>query len=72
MKTLLTETDCGEPPQIKGTEPTFIECTYYNCSFEFQCWSRYQLQGASSKGDNTVRCTEDGLWDFGDLTCQGI
>ena len=66
------ETECGDPPEIKGSAPYAVGCTYYNCSFTFECRGQYLRMGSSSAGGNSVRCDEDGLWDFGDLSCQGI
>ena len=68
----LIETECGDPPEIKGTAQYAVGCTYYNCSFTFECRGQYLRMGSSSAGGNSVRCDEDGLWDFGDLSCQGI
>ena len=41
-------------------------------SFFFGCKDEaFRLVGQSSKNDNIVRCGEDGVWDFGDMRCEG-
>lgn len=45
--------------------------TKYQSSFFFGCQETFKLAGQSSKHDNVVRCQANGIWDFGDLRCEG-
>ncbi len=41
-------------------------------SFFFGCKDEaFRLVGQSSKNDNIVRCGADGVWDFGNMRCEG-
>lgn len=63
--------DCGKPPETPGAEYGFFPDTKYKSSFFFGCQPTFTLAGQSSRNDNVVRCTENGVWDFGDLRCEG-
>lgn len=63
--------DCGVPQETAGAEYGFFPDTLYKSSFFFGCAPTFTLAGQSKRGDNVVRCTEDGVWDFGDLRCEG-
>ncbi|XP_055635764.1 uncharacterized protein LOC129775276 isoform X1 [Toxorhynchites rutilus septentrionalis] len=63
--------DCGEPMSTPGAEYGQRGDTKYQSSFFFGCQNTFKLAGQSSKNDNVVRCMEDGVWDFGDLRCEG-
>lgn len=45
--------------------------TRYQSSFFFGCQNTFRLAGETSKHDNVVRCQGNGIWDFGDLRCEG-
>ena len=68
---LLTEVDCGTPPQRAGSnyDLQFINTIFGN-SFLFTCTTG-SVSGTSEIGDQTVRCQADGYWDFGSLQCFG-
>ena len=40
-------------------------------NFYFGCEDTFTLAGKTNRGDNTVRCSHKGFWDFGDLRCEG-
>jgi len=63
--------DCGKPTETPGAEYGFFPDTRYKSSFFFGCQSTFTLTGQSSRNDNVVRCMENGVWDFGDLRCEG-
>lgn len=64
--------DCGIPPAIPGADYGDYVDTRYQGNFFFGCKDEaFKLAGQSSKNDNIVRCGEDGLWDFGDMRCEG-
>jgi len=63
--------DCGKPPPTKGGEYGFHKDTKYKQSFFFGCEESFTMGGKSSKNDNVIRCGADGVWDFGDLRCEG-
>ncbi|KAH1029276.1 uncharacterized protein LOC109533262 isoform X1 [Dendroctonus ponderosae] len=64
-------TDCGVPPPTPGAEYGQYMDTRYQSSFFFGCQNTFKLAGQSSKHDNMVRCQANGVWDFGDLRCEG-
>ena len=44
----------------------------YQSTFFFGCKDEaFRLVGQSSKNNNLVTCMEDGVWDFGNLRCEG-
>lgn len=45
--------------------------TKYQSSFFFGCQHTFKLAGQTGKHDNVVRCQANGIWDFGDLRCEG-
>lgn len=45
--------------------------TKYQSSFFFGCQNTFKLAGQTTKNDNVVRCQGNGVWDFGDLRCEG-
>ncbi|XP_055948273.1 uncharacterized protein LOC129981454 isoform X2 [Argiope bruennichi] len=63
--------DCGPPPETPGATYGFHADTRYKASFFFGCEETFTLAGKTSKNDNVIRCQEDGIWDFGDLRCEG-
>ena len=63
--------DCGKPPETPGSEYGFFPDTRYKSNFFFGCQPTFTLAGQSSRNDNVVRCMENGVWDFGDLRCEG-
>jgi hypothetical protein len=63
--------DRGKPPETPGAEYGFFPDTRYKSSFFFGCQPTFTLTGQSSRNDNVVRCMENGVWDFGDLRCEG-
>lgn len=73
------EKTCGPVPTVGGMDTGDIMSNevYYGDDFTFECLTGFTLQGNSSQGDDTVRCTllsEDSEvvhWDFGDLRCEG-
>lgn len=63
--------DCGQPMPTSGAEyGTYID-TKYQSSFFFGCQNTFKLAGETEKHDNVVRCQSNGIWDFGDLRCEG-
>lgn len=63
--------DCGTPPPTPGAEYGKYLDTKYQSSFFFGCQNTFKLAGQSNKHDNVVRCQSNGVWDFGDLRCEG-
>ncbi len=64
--------DCGKPPPIPGADYGDFLDTRHQASFFFGCKDEaFRLVGQSSKNDNIVRCGDDGVWDFGDMRCEG-
>ncbi len=64
--------DCGVPPPVPGADYGDFVDTRYQASFFFGCKDEaFRLVGQSSKHDNIVRCQENGVWDFGDMRCEG-
>ena len=44
----------------------------YQAYFGFGCKDEaFKLVGRSSKRTNIVTCLDTGVWDFGDLRCEG-
>ncbi|XP_015790438.1 uncharacterized protein LOC107367263 isoform X1 [Tetranychus urticae] len=63
--------DCGIPPNTSGASYGFYADTKYRASFFFGCEETFTLAGKTSRNDNVIRCGPDGIWDFGDLRCEG-
>lgn len=63
--------ECGRPVATPGAEYGQFADTKYQSSFFFGCQNTFKLAGQSSRNDNVVRCQEEGVWDFGDLRCEG-
>ena len=63
--------DCGEPTPSSGATYDKLSDTKYGSNFPFECEENFHLAGRSSAGNNVVRCTDDAMWDFGDLKCEG-
>ena len=64
--------DCGAPPLIPGADYGESVDTRYQANFFFGCKDEaFRLTGASSRNGNIVTCLEDGVWDFGNLRCEG-
>uniref|UniRef100_A0A1B0DP48 Sushi domain-containing protein n=1 Tax=Phlebotomus papatasi TaxID=29031 RepID=A0A1B0DP48_PHLPP len=63
--------DCGMPMATPGAEYGQFVDTKYQSSFFFGCQNTFKLAGQTSKHDNVVRCQANGIWDFGDLRCEG-
>ena len=64
--------DCGEPPLIPGADYGDFIDTRYQANFFFGCKDEaFRLTGESSRKTNIVTCLDDGVWDFGNLRCEG-
>ncbi len=65
--------DCGQPPLIPGADyAADLADTRYRANFFFGCKDEaFRLVGQSSQSTNIVTCMEDGVWDFGNLRCEG-
>lgn len=63
--------DCGKPMPTPGAEYGQYIDTKYQSSFFFGCQNTFQFAGETEKHDNVVRCQSNGIWDFGDLRCEG-
>ncbi|XP_073822904.1 sushi, von Willebrand factor type A, EGF and pentraxin domain-containing protein uif isoform X2 [Musca autumnalis] len=63
--------DCYEPMPTPGAEYGQYVDTRYQSNFFFGCQNTFKLAGQTSHHDNVVRCQADGIWDFGDLRCEG-
>lgn len=63
--------DCGMPTPTPGAEYGQFVDTRYQSSFFFGCQNTFKLAGQTEKHDNVVRCQSNGIWDFGDLRCEG-
>ncbi|XP_074599235.1 sushi, von Willebrand factor type A, EGF and pentraxin domain-containing protein uif isoform X2 [Brevipalpus obovatus] len=63
--------DCGPPPNTTGASYGFYADTKFRSSFFFGCEETFTLAGKTSRNDNVIRCGADGIWDFGDLRCEG-
>ena len=64
--------DCGEPPLLPGADYGDFNDTKYQANFFFGCIDRtFRLTGESSRKTSIVTCQEDGVWDFGNLRCEG-
>jgi hypothetical protein len=64
--------DCGAPPLIPGADYGDFIDTRYQANFFFGCKDEaFRLVGQSSKKTNIVTCMDDGVWDFGNLRCEG-
>ncbi|EZA50646.1 Sushi, von Willebrand factor type A, EGF and pentraxin domain-containing protein [Ooceraea biroi] len=63
--------DCGKPLPTPGAEyGTYLD-TKYQSSFFFGCQDTFKLAGQTNRNDNVVRCQANGVWDFGNLRCEG-
>ncbi|XP_071439306.1 uncharacterized protein uif isoform X2 [Hetaerina americana] len=63
--------NCGVPLPSPGAEYGNIPDTKYQSSFYFGCQNTFKLAGQTNNHDNVVRCQANGVWDFGDLRCEG-
>lgn len=63
--------DCGDPMPTAGAEYGQFIDTKYQSSFFFGCQNTFKLAGETERHDNVVRCQSNGIWDFGDLRCEG-
>ncbi|KAG8295757.1 calcium ion binding [Homalodisca vitripennis] len=63
--------DCGLPVPTPGAEYGNYVDTRYQSSFFFGCQDTFKLAGQTDRNDNVVRCQASGVWDFGDLRCEG-
>lgn len=54
-----------------GAEYGNFKDTRFQSSFFFGCQDTFKLAGQTDKNDNVVRCQPNGIWDFGDLRCEG-
>lgn len=63
--------DCYEPMPTPGAEYGQYVDTRFQSNFFFGCQNTFKLAGQTSHHDNVVRCQADGIWDFGDLRCEG-
>ncbi|XP_050541159.1 sushi, von Willebrand factor type A, EGF and pentraxin domain-containing protein 1 [Daktulosphaira vitifoliae] len=63
--------DCGVPMPTAGAEYGNFKDSRYQSSFFFGCQDTFKLAGQTDKNDNVVRCQANGVWDFGDLRCEG-
>ena len=69
--TCASEVDCGTPFAYPGSNYSPLTTTY-NSQFVFGCTTGNTRSGSSQMGDNIVRCTQHGYWDFGSLYCYGM
>lgn len=63
--------DCYAPMPTPGAEYGQFVDTRFQSSFFFGCQNTFKLAGQTGRNDNVVRCGADGIWDFGDLRCEG-
>lgn len=63
--------DCGKPLPTPGAEYGQYLDTKYQSSFFFGCQDTFKLAGQTNRHDNVVRCQANGVWDFGNLRCEG-
>lgn len=64
--------DCGVPAPAPGALPYQYSDTRFGSSFFFGCEDTYNLAGSAARSSgNVVTCKADGVWDFGDLRCEG-
>lgn len=63
--------DCGKPLPTPGAEYGQYLDTKYQSSFFFGCQDTFKLAGQTNRHDNVVRCQANGIWDFGNLRCEG-
>ncbi|KAK7873875.1 hypothetical protein R5R35_005737 [Gryllus longicercus] len=63
--------DCGIPHPTPGAEYGNYLDTKFQSSFFFGCQDTFKLAGQTNHHDNVVRCQANGVWDFGDLRCEG-
>lgn len=63
--------NCGIPVPTPGAEYGKYLDTQYQSSFFFGCQDTFKLAGQTDRNDNVVRCQASGVWDFGDLRCEG-
>ncbi|XP_077268738.1 sushi, von Willebrand factor type A, EGF and pentraxin domain-containing protein uif isoform X1 [Temnothorax americanus] len=63
--------DCGKPLPTPGAEYGQYLDTKYQSSFFFGCQDTFKLAGQTNRNDNVVRCQANGVWDFGNLRCEG-
>lgn len=63
--------DCGVPVPTPGAEYGNFPDTRFQSSFFFGCQDTFKLAGQTDRNDNVVRCQSNGVWDFGDLRCEG-
>ncbi|XP_055387901.1 uncharacterized protein LOC129616312 isoform X2 [Condylostylus longicornis] len=71
LKPSCPRVDCHLPMPTPGAEYGQYVDTRYQSSFFFGCQNTFKLAGQTSKHDNVVRCQGNGIWDFGDLRCEG-
>ena len=66
--------DCGTPTRLPGSLPYRLTSTAYSAQFTFSCrrplFTRVGNSGINS--NEVVTCGADGVWDFGDLHCEGV
>lgn len=63
--------DCGTPLPTPGAEYGKSQDSKYLSAFFFGCQATFKLAGQSTHNDNLVRCQANGVWDFGNLRCEG-
>ncbi|GAV01451.1 hypothetical protein RvY_12161 [Ramazzottius varieornatus] len=63
--------DCKRPTLLPGSFYSNLSRTTYGSYFGFDCVFPFVTSGESSVGDQIVRCTKHGIWDFGSLRCDG-
>ncbi|KAK7468035.1 hypothetical protein BaRGS_00036739, partial [Batillaria attramentaria] len=65
--------DCGVPRRLPGSLPYTVLSTSYSAQFTFTCRTPlFTRVGSSTINQNEiVQCGADGVWDFGDLRCEG-
>jgi hypothetical protein len=64
--------DCGSLGTIIGFDTSAAPTdTVYDSAFNFTCIADFSLDGVSGAGTTEVRCMNNGLWDLGNLTCNG-
>ncbi|XP_070201910.1 uncharacterized protein [Littorina saxatilis] len=69
----ITGVDCDIPVRLPGSLPYSLSSSSYSAQFTFTCRAPlFTRVGRSGINNNeVVTCGADGVWDFGDLRCEG-
>lgn len=70
----VTGVDCDIPVRLPGSLPYSLSSSSYSAQFTFTCRAPlFTRVGRSGINNNeVVTCGADGVWDFGDLRCEGV